>query len=157
MPGDSATGPAEVFTAAYDDGPHNAEATFVIGSDMFVITRDRTGRLYRALPAFPGRSEISLQRVGQLGLSDVTDAEATPDEKSVVVRTDNEAVFYWTADLLRGEIKPYLNIPIGGFKEPQGEGVAVDSKGTMYLASEARWFWNRTGRLLTLSCKLPAL
>ena len=154
-PGDTETGPAELFTATYDDGPHNAEAMFVIGADMFVITRDRTGRVYRSLPAFPGRSEISLERVGQLGLEVVSDAEATPDEKSVVVRNSDEAVFYWTADLLHGELKPYLRIPIDGLREHQGEGVAVDAKGMLYLASEGIGLWRGAGRLVSLSCKLP--
>jgi uncharacterized protein YjiK len=39
-------------------------------------------------------------------------------------------------------------------KEPQGEGVALDSNGMLYLASEGR-FWNRSGRLLSLKCTLP--
>jgi hypothetical protein len=155
-PNDTESAPAEAFTAAYDDGPHNAEAAFVIGSDIFVITRDRTARLYRSIPAFPNRGELNLQRIGQLGLEAVTDAEATPDEKSVVVRTSHEAVFYKAEDLMRGDNVPYLRIPIDGLRESQGEGVAVDANGMLYLASEGR-FWNRAGRLLTLSCKLPSL
>ena len=155
-PNDTETATPEAFTAAYDDGPHNAEAAFVLGTDIFVITRDRTARLYRSIPAFPNRGELNLQRVGQLGLEAVTDAEASPDEKSVVVRTSHEAVFYKAEDLMRGDNAPYLRIPIDGLRESQGEGVAVDANGMLYLASEGR-FWNRAGRLLTLSCKLPSV
>jgi len=152
-PGDTSTETPEVFTGTYDDGPQNAEAMFVIGSDIFLITRDRTGRVYRSFPSFPNREELTFQRIAQLGLEVVTDAEATPDEKSVVVRTSHEVLLYKTENLLRGETVPYLRIPIDGLREAQGEGVALDEKGMLYLASEGRP-WNRAGRLLTLSCML---
>jgi hypothetical protein len=149
-PTDTQTAPAEVFTATYPDRSHNAEAMFVIGSDLFIITRDRSGLVYRAtLPEHGG--EIRLDRVGSLNLTAVTDAEASPDEKSVVVRTSHEAVFYQSKDLIRGEIIPYLRIPIDGLKESQGEGVAVDTNGMLYLASEGRP-WRPSGRLLSLRC-----
>jgi hypothetical protein len=44
-------------------------------------------------------------------------------------------------------------IPIGGLREAQGEGVALDD-GTLYLASEGRP-WTGGGSLLTLRCTLP--
>ena len=153
-PGDSETAAPDVFSAKYEDGPHNAEAMFVLGEDLFVITRDRTGHLYRSLPPMPDRREMTLQHVGQLDLGVVTDAEASPDEKSVVVRTSHEVVFYRAVDLTRGKILPYLRIPIDGMKESQGEGVAMDGNGMLYLASEGRP-WNRSGRLLSLQCKMP--
>ena len=153
---DAETSLPEVFTANYEDGPHNAEAMFVIGEDLFVVTRDRRGWVYRSIPTVLGKREITLERLVQLGLPAVTDAEASPDEKSVVVRTSHEAVLYRTADLLRGESEPYLRIPLDGLKEPQGEGVALDGKGMLYLASEGR-FWDRSGRLLSLSCALPTV
>jgi hypothetical protein len=155
-PDDEKTARPEVFTARYADGPRNAEAAFIINGDIFVITRDRTGGLYRSTVPALGANEITLERIATLDLTAVTDAEASPDEKSVVVRTSHEAVFYWTADLLRGEDVPYLRVPIDGFRESQGEGVAVDAHGMLYLASEGR-FWSRGGRLLTLRCQLPGV
>jgi hypothetical protein len=153
-PGDEKTARPEVLTASFADGPRNAEAAFVINGDIFVITRDRTGGLYRSTVPALGANEITLERIATLDLEAVTDAEASPDEKSVVVRTSHEAVFYWTAELLRGNKVPYLRVPIDGFKESQGEAVAVDAHGMLYLASEGR-FWSRGGRLLTLRCQLP--
>jgi hypothetical protein len=147
---DEETAPPEVFNATYADGPHNAEAMFVVGEDLFIVTRDRMGGVYRTTLA--GSRELTFHRIGQLGLAAVTDAEASRDEKSVVVRTSHEAVLYWTRDLKLGGSVPYLRIPIDGLKEAQGEGVALDGS-MLYLSSEGRP-WNRAGRLLTLRCNL---
>ena len=98
-----------------------------------------------------------LERIGQLGLEEevVTDAEASPDEALVVVRTSEAVIIYRTADVIRGGTVPYrLRIPIGGLREPQGEGVALDTNGMLYLVSEGRP-WNRAGRFISLRCILP--
>ena len=155
-PTDTATAPPETITARYTDGPHNAESMFVIGEDLFIVTRERGGGLYRSTRARSGSLDVTLERIGQLGLtSPVTDAEASPDEKSVVVRTSREAVIYRTADLLRGGEVPHgLRIPIDGLKEWQGEGVALDENGALYLASEG-WRLSRAGTFLSLRCTLP--
>src|SRR5262245_26180853 len=47
-PGDPETARPEVFTARYADGAHNAEALFVVGEDLFVVTKDRAGGVYRS-------------------------------------------------------------------------------------------------------------
>ena len=126
----------EVFHAIYADGrPHNAEAMFVIGSDLFIVTKDRAGILFRSSAASPG-GRIVFQRVGELGLPTVTDAEASPDEKTVVVRTYDEAVFYRASDLITGKAVAYLHVPLALLGEGQGEGVAV-SGNMLYLSSEA--------------------
>ena len=156
-PGDAETAPPEVFTASYADGPHNAEALFVIGQDVFVVTRDRVGALYRATRPRPDSVELTLERFGQFGLAPVTDAETSPDEASVVIRTPKVVVIYRTADILRGGTIPSaLHIPIDGLKELQGEGVALDADGMLYLASEGRP-WNRAGRFISLRCALPSV
>jgi hypothetical protein len=150
-PGDAETSAPEVFNATYADGPHNAEAMFVVGADLFIVTRDRTAGVYRSTVS--GSRDLTFQRIGQLGLAAVTDAEASRDEKSVVVRTSHEAVLYRTTDLIAGGSVPFLRIPIDGLKEPQGEGVALDGN-MLYLASEGRP-WNRAGRLMSLRCNGP--
>jgi hypothetical protein len=149
-PGDAETAPVEVFSATYADGPHNAEAMFVIGADLFIVTRDRVGGLYRS--SVSAGPELTFQRVGQLGLAAVTDAEASRDEKTVVVRTSHEAVLYRANDLIAGR-NAYFRIPLDGLKEAQGEGVALDGS-MLYLASEGRP-WNRAGRFVSLRCSLP--
>lgn len=147
-PGDAETAPPETFDAKYADGAHNAEAMFVVDSDLFIVTRDRDARVYRASIAEAGSRDLTFRRYGQLGLGAVTDAETSTDEKSVVVRTSREAVLYRTDDLIRGgNVAPYLRIPIGGLREEQGEGVALDGN-MLYLASEGR----RGGAIVTLRC-----
>ena len=147
---DATTATPEAFSATYSDGRHNAEAMFVVGDDLFIVTRDRSGGLYRSTAPAAG-GEIEFTPIARLGLSVVTDAEASPDESSVVVRTSHEAVFYRTAELIRGTVAPYLIVPLDGLREPQGEAVAMDARGMLYLASDGR-SWRRSGRLLTLRC-----
>jgi peptidyl-prolyl cis-trans isomerase A (cyclophilin A) len=148
--GDAETAPPEVFNATYPDGPHNAEAMFVVEATVFIITRDRTGGVYRATMTPSGGHDLTLQRIAQLGLGAVTDAEASRDGTSVVVRTSHEAVLYRTADLIRGTIAPYLRIPIDGLREPQGEGVALDGN-MLYLSSEGGPM-TPAGRFISLRC-----
>lgn len=58
-----------------------------------------------------------------------------------------------TDDLIAGRNVPYLRIPIGGLREAQGEGVALDGK-MLYLSSEGSQ-WNRAGRVVSLRCQWP--
>lgn len=144
--GDGETAPPEVFNATYADGAHNAEAMFVVGADLFIVTRDRIGGLYRA--TLTEGEELRFERIGELGLQAVTDAETDRDGKTVVVRTEHEAVLYRMADRTLGA--PFVRIPLDGLKEPQGEGVALDGS-TLFLSSEGR-SWSPAGRLGSLRC-----
>ena len=153
LPGDAETAPPEVFNASYSDGPHNAEAMFVVEADAFIITRDRTAGLYRATMTASGARELTFRRIAVLGVAAVTDAEASRDGTSVVLRTSHEVVWYRTADLMRGMSTPYFRIWIDGLREPQGEGVALLGN-VLYLSSEGR-HGSRPGRLTSLRCELP--
>jgi hypothetical protein len=154
-PTDVETAPPEVFTATYADGPHNAEALFVVGANIFIVTRDRTGGLYRSTRLDPGVVDLKLERIGELGLGAVTDAEASRDEASIAVRTSHVVMIYRTTDLIRGgKVPSGLSIPIDGLKESQGEAVALDGN-MLFLASEGRP-WNRAGRFISLRCSYSA-
>ena len=150
LPDATETARPEVLDATYADGPHNAEAMFVLGTDLFIVTRDRAGLLYRAQAPAAGGAQLTFQRVGQLGIQTATDAEASPDEQIVVVRNPLEAVFYRAAELLAGRIVPFLRIPIDGLQQIQGEGVALDGD-RLHLSSEAGP-WGAAGSLISLRC-----
>jgi hypothetical protein len=152
-PGDAETAAPEVFHGTYVDGPHNAEAMFVAGTNVFIVTRDGSAGVYRAALPSAGGGNLTFQRIGELGLAAVTDAEAFRDGRSVVVRTSHEAVFYRTDDLIGGASAPYLRVRIDGLREPQGEGVAVDGD-VLYLSSEGRP-WHRGGWFMSLRCQPP--
>jgi len=153
LPGDAETAAPDVFNASYSDGPHDAEAMFVVDAQAFIITKDRTAGVYRAAMPASGGGELTFERVAALGFAAVTDAEASRDGTSVVVRTSDDAVFYRTADLIRGLSTPSFRIRIDGLKEPQGEGVALDGN-TLHLSSEGGRL-SRGGRLVSLRCDLP--
>lgn len=153
-PDDAVAGPPDVFHAKYSDGSHNAEAMVVLGSDLFIITRERASRVYRASVPPSGSGDLTFEPAGELGLTTVTDAEAARDESTVAVRTSHEVVLYRADDFARGTYTPTLRVPIDGLLEPQGEGVALDGD-LLYLSSEGRP-WNQSGRLVSLRCDIPA-
>jgi hypothetical protein len=150
-----------LFNVTYPDGAHNAEAMFVAGGRIFIVTRDRVGALYGSTTALDDvvsglsrtNPNITLERIGQLGLAAVTDAEASADEASVAVRTSHEVVVYRTAEIVGApdQARPTSRIPIDGLREPQGEAVALGDNGMIYLASEGRP-WSRAGRFISLQC-----
>jgi hypothetical protein len=153
---DAATPAPDTFTATYADGAQNAESLFLAGGHVFIVTRDRAGALYRSTEPLLDRRDLKLERIGELGLAAASDAETSPDEATVVVRTMKGAFFYRTADIVRGgAIQPALAVDLEGLREPQGEGVAIGPGGMLYLASEGRP-WHRTGRFMSLHCELPA-
>jgi hypothetical protein len=61
-PGDAETGSPDVFNASYADGPHDAEAMFVVDTNAFIITKDRTSDVYRATMTSSGGRELTFQR-----------------------------------------------------------------------------------------------
>ena len=141
----------EVFTLTYPDGPHNAEAMFVVDGVVFVVTKDRRGVLFRSAAPLREPGPVAMRRVRELGIAGVTDAEASRDGASIVIRTVDEAIVYRTADLLDGRSAPAIaRVALGRLREPQGEGVALDGD-VLYLASESA-AWSRAGRLLSLRC-----
>ena len=156
-PDDMQTAAPAVFTASYPDGPHDAEALFIVSGAAYIVTKDDVGAVYRL--ALPSRSDagtgaVRMDRIGQLGLERVTDADASPDGRSVAVRTHREVVIYSAADMTRGGTPRGTHLPVQAFKEPQGEGVAVDGSGAVYLVSEAGGE-GAAGRLTSLRCSLP--
>lgn len=150
QPQDTASPQADVFTAVYPDGAHDAEALFVSADDLFIVTKDQNAVVYRFPKPLSGGAAMKLERVSELPLRRVTDAETSPDGATVAIRTNDAVVFYRTADL--ASAKPQgTTVSLRTLKEPQGEGVAVDANGLVYLTGEGP----RAGTLNTLRCTLP--
>lgn len=154
LPEDKESAPAEAFAARYPDGAHDAEALFVTGEDVFLITKDASTTLYRFPKPLRTGADMTLERVAQLPLKRVTDAEVSTDDAWVAVRTNDEVALYRTADLVRGGSPQPVMVSLRELKEPQGEGVALEPNGMLHLTSEAGGR-TRAGSLITLRCTLP--
>jgi hypothetical protein len=161
--GDAQTRPAEALNAEYPDGPHDAEALFVLpDGGVHVITKGETGHVavYR-LPrtARPGTT-ARLERVADLSEGDVrrgeriTGAAASPDGHWVVLRTLNALSFYRAGDLASGRLGQPLTYDVKPLKEKQGEAVEFGPDGILYLSSEGGKKED-PATLSRLACTLP--
>jgi hypothetical protein len=146
---------ADWMDARYPDGPHDAEAMFVLPDDnIYVITKESTSVVYHASHFEPGGT-VSLERLMALPLHDVTDAEASADGSWIAVRTKDKAVFYRTEALLHSDVEHGTAVPLAEFAEPQGEGIGFGTGGAVYLAGEGGGK-GAPGTFLRLECALPA-
>ena len=149
-PQDTESAAAEIFTAVYPDGAHDAEALFVVGDDLFIVTKEAAATIYRFRKPLRAGTTMTLERVAPLALRRVTDAETSSDGAWVAIRTNDAVVFYRSADLVRGKAQG-VTMSLRSLKEAQGEGVALDAGGMVYLTGEGA----RAGSLNTLRCTLP--
>jgi len=143
--GDRETAPAEAFHARYPDGPHDAEAMFVLpGGEIYLLTKGETGpiTLYRfPVGAQPG-SMATLERVREFASDEVerddrvTGADASPDGRWIAVRTLNRVSLYAASDFLGGGAHPARRMDLSPLKEAQGEGVGFGENGLLALTSE---------------------
>ncbi len=157
-PGASRAG-ARAWHARYPGERADAEALFVVRGEIYLLTKGRHGsiRLYR-VPRATGEA-TTLERIAELApepsnaADRVTAATATPDGRWVVVRTHNVLQFHPAERLLAGDTSGALSWDARGLGHPQGEAVAVDDAGTVWLSSEAE----RGGSppLTRLECRLP--
>jgi hypothetical protein len=159
---EAATARAEAFSATYPEGPRDSEAFFV-GTDgtLFVVTKGEGSPIsvYRfpagAAAGATARLEHVATLAGKAGRDErITDADLTPDGRWVALRTLRRVEFHRTDALLRGSTGEPIEVDISGLREPQGEGIAVGSDGTVFLAGESGDGVNG-GTLARLSCKLP--
>lgn len=145
---------ADGMEVRYPDGPHDAEAMFVLPDDsIYVITKESPSVVYHA-PRFEPGGTLALERLMTLPLRHVTDAEASADGRWVAVRTKEEALFYRTDELLRGEVEHVITASLLEFAEPQGEGIAFGAGNAVYLAGEGGGK-RAPGTFLRLECALP--
>jgi len=139
---DSVTAEPERFVFQYEDGPRDAEALFLLGGRIHIVSKGRNAAiaLYRA-PATLGEAAMPLERVrsftaGLVQIPDqVTGAAATPAGDWVAIRTYTYLDLYRVhGDTLATALT--ARTPLAPAAEPQGEGVALNAAGDVYLVSE---------------------
>jgi hypothetical protein len=165
-PTDSRTMPAETFNAAYPaDEDHEAEALFVAGGQLYLVTKGHPSLVFR----FPRRMDAgtlaTLERVGEVPTEQfqatairrqtrITDAETSPDGNWVVMRTNKELLLYRAADVIAGHFGTFWHLDLAPLDEAQGEGVAMTNDGDVYLAGEGGGH-GLPGTFAHLKCALP--
>jgi hypothetical protein len=161
-PEDTATRPVEEFRARFPGEGRDAEALFVMPQgDVYLITKGRTEavELWRWPTPLRAGPPVDLERVREIAprprqLGDyVTGAGASADGRWVAVRTYGRLALYRAADLL-GAGGPAYTMELAALGEAWGEGVAIESDGTVLLVSEGRG--GHTGSAAAwLQCALP--
>jgi hypothetical protein len=136
---------SDVFHATYPDGAHDAETLLVTPSgELFVVTKDSPGggALYRfpreLRPGAMHRLElVGSARPGRASRNDrITDGSVSPDGAWVALRTGQRLDFYATAELLNGNWRVVRTVDVTAIGEPQGEGVAIGTDQSVFLAGE---------------------
>jgi hypothetical protein len=147
-------GEATLFRLVYPDGPHDAEALLLDGSDVpYIVTKATFGTagVYRPAGALDAPGPTPLQRVGsvRLGPTDtvggpvgaagstlVTGAGMSGDGSVLALRTYTDAYLYAVpdGDVVAALDRTPVRVPLPG--EPQGEAVALAPDGTLLSGSE---------------------
>ena len=122
---------AEKFSLVYPDSAHDAE-TLLVHPDtgrLHVVTKSVTGgTVYAAPDTLDPESANRLQEVVDVpGL--VTDGSFLPDGDHILLRSYGRAAIYTFPEL---RLVGPLDLPA----QKQGEGVAVDRDGSVFLSSE---------------------
>lgn len=160
-PGDAESAPATALRLRYPDGAHDAEAIFVAGGALHVVTKGESGPIavYRAPAGAAEGGEATLQRVRALSDAKVkkpervTGADASDDGRWVALRTLEAVTLYPAAEMTGdGPLSP-RRVELEGLGEAQGEGVAFAPDGSLVLTSESG---GKKGRatLARLACAL---
>ncbi|HEX6372174.1 MAG TPA: hypothetical protein VF006_24870 [Longimicrobium sp.] len=141
-PGDARSAPAEAIRLRYPDGPHDAEALFVLNGAIHIVTKGESGPIavYRAPRSASAGAEAALERVRVLTADRVkrgdriTGADASADGRWVVMRTLEAASLYSAAGLA-GNGAP-RRVDLKRLNEAQGEGIAFAPDGSLVVTSE---------------------
>ncbi len=161
---DPITMQADRFEFRYPDGPHDAEAIFILPDEqLYVVTKGRSEPIsvYRSPGPLATDSITTLRLVQPLSASFVqlpdmvTGAGATPDGQWVVLRTYSSVQLY---RMIGESLQPQLpgqGIGLEVLREFQGEGADLRSDGTILLLSE-KGLDEGKAPLSQLRCKLTS-
>ena len=151
----------DVFHMTYPDGAHDAEALLVApDGGLFIVTKGETGAvaLYRVVGELRPGSAHRLERVGKPRANGkaaegerITDGTVSVGGRWVALRSKTKVWIYPASEFFAGSWKAAREIDVASFGEPQGEGIAMDAKGTIYLAGEGG-SKSQPGTFARLSC-----
>ncbi len=141
---DTVSAEAVIFRGSYEGGPRDAEALFVTDRGIHIINKGRSHaiELYRIPPPYrPGRT-VTLTPIQQIAPPPasvsalVTAAAASPDQRTVVVRTYGELRFFQ----VDGDTLAPVGRPAGLVAPDQRQGEAADfiDDHTLVLTSESQ-------------------
>lgn len=154
--------PAEAFPIVLPDGPRDIEALFVLpGGDVYLVSKGRSDpqTLYRYPPPLRPGEVVTMEAVQDLSdgampiPAQITGADATPDGRTVVIRSYEALTFYRVED---GAMVPVDGgrVSLRTLEEPQGEAVGFGPDGQLFLTTEAGNFGG-VAALRVLRCDEP--
>lgn len=119
------------YELAYPDGAHDAETLLVHPEtgQVMVVAKEFIGQLYAAPTQLDPDRPNRLEPVGEV-LPGATDGAFFPDGKHLIVRAYVKAAVYAWPSL--DQVGENFFLP----EQEQGEGLAVDQAGKVYLSSE---------------------
>ena len=151
----------DTFQLTYPDGAHDAEAILVAPDGrLYIVTKGETGAvaLYRVPAELRSRTVHRLERVGKPRAPGktpqgerITDGTVSPDGNWVVLRGRERLWIHDAKHFFAGSWKPARELDLTRIREPQGEGIAMGTDGTIYLAGEGGGK-SQPGTFATLAC-----
>jgi hypothetical protein len=135
-----------IIRAVFPDRPRDAESLFLLPTgDLHIVSKGREGpiTIFRLRRADSPSGVVVLEPVRQIlpQPSDrdelITAATATPDGRWVGIRSYRTLFLYRADDLLDGSAVEPLTVDLTPLREGQGEGLAIDNDGSVWLSSEA--------------------
>jgi hypothetical protein len=163
-PSTAATDSARLILARYPDGPQDAEAIFVLpDTSIYLITKGRHGAiaLYRFPPGPRQSGQVAvLERVREIdgrprnSRDWVTGASASPNGRWVAVRSYRSLVLFETGNLVGTALLQFTRFDLTRLRERQGEAVAVNDSGEVWLTSESEVRRFRP-TMTALQCRWP--
>lgn len=138
---------ATALHAQYPEGPQDAEGLIALPDGrLFIVTKGEHGpvRLYHlpraAAPGGMHRLELVRELAPSAGRRGdrVTAATASRDGAWIAIRTYESLHFYAAAAVIdSARARPVATFDLRPVREPQGEGLALDAAGGVWLTSEA--------------------
>jgi hypothetical protein len=121
------------YDLTYPDGPHNAETLLVhpVTGQVLIVDKDLIGRMYAAPAHLDPDGTNRLKLRGDDLLPIATDGAFFPDGKHLLLRGYFSAAVYTWPSLT--EVAKF-DLP----DQQQGEGVAIDADGQVFLSSEGQ-------------------